>query len=62
MNINPEDIDVENLLGNKFFTIPQFQRPYSWGKEQLSDFWEDFIEKVATSKRNISLVLWWFML
>jgi rloF protein len=45
MNINPEDIDVENLLGNKFFTIPQFQRPYSWGKEQLSDFWEDFIEK-----------------
>lgn len=46
MNIHPEDIDIENLLGNKFFTIPQFQRPYSWEGEQLSEFWEDLLEQV----------------
>ncbi len=36
--------DLQNLnqiFNKKFFRIPDYQRGYSWGKQQLEDFWED---------------------
>jgi uncharacterized protein with ParB-like and HNH nuclease domain len=41
MKIESEDIDVENLLAGRFFSIPRFQRPYSWDDENIQDLWDD---------------------
>ena len=34
--------------GTRQFQIPLYQRPYSWGKEELDRLWEDLTEQVAT--------------
>ena len=34
---------LNDLLKNSIFRIPNYQRGYSWGEEQLNDFWEDLI-------------------
>lgn len=47
------DISGEQTLstlfnGNYFYRIPDYQRGYAWGEEQLKDFWEDLLN----SKNN----------
>ena len=32
---------LSEIFNNKIFRIPDFQRGYSWGEQQLDDFWED---------------------
>ena len=32
---------LSEIFNEKFFRIPDFQRGYSWGINQLEDFWED---------------------
>lgn len=34
-------ISLSALFDKKIFRIPDYQRGYSWEKEQLNDFWED---------------------
>ena len=34
---------LNDLFKNSIFRIPNYQRGYSWGEEQLNDFWEDLI-------------------
>lgn len=34
---------LTEIFNEKFFRIPDFQRGFSWGKDQLEDFWEDLI-------------------
>lgn len=34
---------LTEIFNQKIFRIPDFQRGYSWGQEQLDDFWEDII-------------------
>ena len=41
MKIESEDIDIESLLAGRFFSIPRFQRPYSWDDENIGDLWND---------------------
>ncbi len=41
MKIESEDIDIESLFAGRFFTIPRFQRPYSWDDDNIQAFWED---------------------
>ena len=36
-------ITLSELFNNKIFRIPDYQRGYAWGKNQLQDFWEDII-------------------
>jgi uncharacterized protein with ParB-like and HNH nuclease domain len=33
--------NLKELFHDSFFRIPDYQRGYSWGEEQLKDFWED---------------------
>ena len=37
----PQSLD--NLFNQKLFRIPDYQRGYAWGREQLDAFWEDLI-------------------
>lgn len=34
---------LQNLFNEKVFRVPDYQRGYSWGKEQLIEFWEDLL-------------------
>lgn len=34
---------LTEIFNENFFRIPDFQRGYSWGIEQLEDFWEDIL-------------------
>lgn len=35
--------DIKDVLKSDFYTIPRFQRPYSWSSENLDDFWQDVV-------------------
>ena len=41
MKIECQDRQIEQLLGNDYFEVPRFQRPYSWETENWEDFWND---------------------
>jgi len=44
---------ISNLLnGNKNLEIPNFQRPYEWGKEQVELLIEDLLEAYKENKKN----------
>ncbi len=42
----PISLTIGELFGNKdaLYQIPRYQRPYSWGDEQLSKLWDDLRE------------------
>ena len=42
----PISLTVGELFGNKdaLYQIPRYQRPYSWGDDQLDKLWDDLIE------------------
>ncbi len=41
MKIQCVDSDIRKVLESGTYTVPRFQRPYSWDKENVEDFWED---------------------
>jgi hypothetical protein len=43
--IQPEYMNLQSLLTNKIYTIPEYQRAYSWTREQRTALFED-IEKI----------------
>ncbi|MGD0015073.1 MAG: DUF262 domain-containing protein, partial [Bryobacteraceae bacterium] len=43
MKINCLDKEVGQLLSEAFYKIPRFQRPYSWDRVNLEEFWNDVI-------------------
>jgi hypothetical protein len=43
MDIKPVDQTVKTLLESFFYRIPRFQRPYSWDRENVADFWNDAV-------------------
>lgn len=43
MDIKPVDQTVKTLLEPFFYRIPRFQRPYSWDRENVADFWNDAV-------------------
>lgn len=43
MKINSIDKDMKGVLTSGFYVVPRFQRPYSWDKENVFDFWTDIV-------------------
>lgn len=41
MQIRSVDRDIRELLAANFYKIPRFQRPYSWDRENIEEFWND---------------------
>ncbi len=35
---------LHNVFSNKLLRIPDYQRGYAWGEQQLKEFWEDLID------------------
>jgi uncharacterized protein with ParB-like and HNH nuclease domain len=48
MKINCIDKEILGLLQSGFYKIPRFQRPYSWDKDNIEEFWNDSV--VESSK------------
>lgn len=47
---------LEQLFSARIFRIPNYQRGYSWGKQQLNDFWEDLSNIVDNRPYYIGMV------
>ncbi|MCX5784235.1 MAG: DUF262 domain-containing HNH endonuclease family protein [Elusimicrobia bacterium] len=43
MKIESTDQDIRNLLSSGYYRIPRFQRPYSWLREHIQEFWDDIV-------------------
>jgi uncharacterized protein with ParB-like and HNH nuclease domain len=43
MKIRSIDKDIRDVLESGFYRIPRFQRPYSWDRENIEDFWNDVV-------------------
>jgi hypothetical protein len=41
MNITPKDVRIRTIFQSSFYKIPRFQRPYSWDRGNIEDFWSD---------------------
>jgi hypothetical protein len=65
-DFQPTKQTIEDLLlGPEYYLIPRFQRPYSWDKANLEDFWRDVVydnkvgyfigPMVAWSEKNSSV-------
>lgn len=52
MEIKAEILSIEGILGDKkkFYQIPDYQRPYSWNKENVSDLINDLFNAYKLSK------------
>jgi len=43
MKIACLDKEIRNVLETGYYRVPRFQRPYSWEKDHITDFWNDTI-------------------
>ena len=41
MKIEANDKDIRDVFKLGYFKIPRFQRPYSWEKDEVENFWND---------------------
>jgi uncharacterized protein with ParB-like and HNH nuclease domain len=50
-------IELFTGIGEKYFVIPDFQRPYSWDIEKCETLWEDIVDAYNNSKPDESYFL-----
>lgn len=43
MKIESTDQDIRTTLSSGYYKIPRFQRPYSWERENIQEFWDDIV-------------------
>lgn len=43
MKIESTDKEIRSILQSGYYRIPRFQRPYSWEKDHIQDFWTDIV-------------------
>lgn len=53
----PQSLTIKALFGNQdaLYQIPRYQRPYSWGDEQIEKLWEDLRESQMNNESNYFL-------
>ena len=44
MKIESHDQEIRTLLSSGYYRIPRFQRPYSWTRENIQEFWDDIVK------------------
>lgn len=48
--LNPEEFNIDNLFKGKYM-IPIYQRPYSWGKDEVNQLLKDIMESYELYKK-----------
>ncbi len=51
LSLSAEQKSIEKILTNDRFTIPSYQRPYSWTEEQCRELWENFVTFFRSEKQ-----------
>ena len=52
MFFEPKCVKIKELLNDKIFNIPDYQRPYQWGDEQLDKLWDDIYSVFEDDENN----------
>jgi uncharacterized protein with ParB-like and HNH nuclease domain len=60
MKIEENDKEVRDIFSLGYFKIPRFQRPYSWGEEEVNNFWSDVVHENHEDYFIGSMVQWWY--
>ena len=58
MKIEADDKEIQDIFSLGIFKIPRFQRPYSWGKAEVENFWDDIISDETDSYFIGSMVVY----
>lgn len=50
VTLRPESLSLINLFKScEIFQVPSYQRPYSWGKDEICKLWDDILEAYGAS-------------
>lgn len=58
MKIEADDKEVQDIFSLGYFKIPRFQRPYSWGIDEVESFWDDIISEKSDNYFIGSMVVY----
>ncbi|HXA02796.1 MAG TPA: DUF262 domain-containing HNH endonuclease family protein [Cytophagaceae bacterium] len=58
MKITCIDKEIRKVFETGYYHIPRFQRPYSWEKDQITEFWNDTIKESETDYFIGSIVVY----
>ena len=58
MKITSLDKEIRKVFETGYYSVPRFQRPYSWEKEQVTEFWNDTIKDSETDYFIGSIVVY----
>ncbi|MGH8729624.1 MAG: DUF262 domain-containing protein, partial [Burkholderiales bacterium] len=58
MKIESTDQDIRTMLSSAYYKIPRFQRPYSWDRENIQEFWDDIVRDNPTDYFIGSMVVY----
>ncbi|ASJ00038.1 DUF262 domain-containing protein [Thermococcus gorgonarius] len=53
--IEAKEVNVVELLSNKFYRIPIYQRPFSWKEENFQEFVEDILDAIEDDQPSYFL-------
>ena len=42
-------ISVKEIFTNKWYKVPEYQRPYVWGKEQVTELLDDIMQEANSA-------------
>jgi len=49
------EVTLQELLGGSYqYTVPLYQRTYSWGRPQWQRLWEDVVDVADRRRHNLS--------
>lgn len=60
MEFNSKPIVLQTFFTDKKYIIPRYQREYSWGKEQLEDFYSDIVSCIKEKDGNYEIQEYFF--
>ena len=49
-------VNLQTLFNNSLFRIPDYQRGYSWGTQQLEEFWSDLTSIFIKQKHYTGMI------
>lgn len=58
MKIDSKDKELKKLFETGYYFIPRFQRPYSWEKDHINEFWNDSLVESETDYFIGSIVVY----
>lgn len=58
MQIDIHDLSLTESLEQNLYLIPEYQRPYSWGSDNLIQFWDDLMQDPSSNYFLGSIVVY----